>query len=146
MFSILPLWKKFSEKKQTLLKKLEYHFLVESTKIENATWKTPLSEASVETYRMGSTKWTYRKERSFAKNCLLFRKCCFSLRTSYKELIWCINHLIADIHTFRKCWTFTWGWFFPVSNLKVFKSNIFDILYIMWKPKWQIFISVILYL
>ena len=38
-------------------------FFGESTKIENATfpYKTTLSEANVETNRVGSTKWTYRK-------------------------------------------------------------------------------------
>ena len=55
---------------QTLFKKLEYRFLVESTKIDNITfpYKTALSEASVKTNRMGGTKWTYHKERSFASN------------------------------------------------------------------------------
>ena len=49
---------------QAFFKKLEYCFLVESTKIENATfpYKTALSEANVKTSRMGNTKWTYRKE------------------------------------------------------------------------------------
>ena len=48
---------------QTLFKKLKYHFLVESTKIDNITspYKTALSEANVKTKRMGSTKRTYQK-------------------------------------------------------------------------------------
>ena len=51
---------------QTLFKKLEYRFLVESTKIDNITfpYKTALSEANVKTNRIGSTKWTYHKERN----------------------------------------------------------------------------------
>ena len=55
---------------QTLFKKLEYRFLVESTKIDNITflYKTALSEANVRTNRMGSTKWNYHKEQSFASN------------------------------------------------------------------------------
>ena len=50
--------------------KMEYRFLVESTKIERASfpYKTAISEASVMTNRMVSTKWTYREERSFASN------------------------------------------------------------------------------
>ena len=74
---------------QTLFKKLEYHFLVENTKIENAIfpYKTALSEANVKTNKIGKTKWTYHKEQSFASNYFVFRKSCFSLRTSYKELI-----------------------------------------------------------
>ena len=62
--------------KQILWKtKLEYHFLVESTKIENATfpYKTALSEANVKTNRMGDTKWICMKERSFA-TILFFEK------------------------------------------------------------------------
>ena len=60
-----------------------------STKIENATliYKTALSEANAKANRMTNTKWTYHKERSFTSNCF-FWKFCFTLRTSYKELIW----------------------------------------------------------
>ena len=50
-------------------------FLVESTKTGNGTFPcniTALSEANVKTKRMGSTKWTYRKEQSFASNYLFF--------------------------------------------------------------------------
>ena len=59
---------------KTLFEKLEYRFLIESTKIENAThlYKTALSEANVKTNKMGSTKWTYHKERSFASNHFFF--------------------------------------------------------------------------
>ena len=43
---------------QTLFKKLEYLFLVESTKIENAHFpcKTAISKANVKTNRMCSTE------------------------------------------------------------------------------------------
>ena len=76
-------------KNANTFKKLEYSFLVESTKIDNITfpYKTALSEANVKTKRMGSTKLTYRKERSFATNHFPFRKFCFSLGTLYIELI-----------------------------------------------------------
>ena len=78
-------------KTKTFFKKLEYRFLVESTKIDNASipYKTAISETNVATNRMVTTKWSYHKERSFASNYLFFWKFCFSLRTSYKELIWC---------------------------------------------------------
>ena len=36
---------------------------------------------------------------------LLFWKICFSLRTSYRDLIWCTNGLNAHIPTFCKCWS-----------------------------------------
>ena len=75
---------------QVHFKKLEYHFLVVSTNIENATFpgKTVQSEANAKVNRMGSTKWTCHKGRSFASNYFIFfRKFCLSLRNSYKELI-----------------------------------------------------------
>ena len=43
---------------------------------------------------------------------------CFSLTTSYKELIWCAKYQNVDIHIFCKRWSFIWGCFFPVSILK----------------------------
>ena len=106
------LWNKFSEKR--LFKKLEYHFLVESTKIDNITfpYKTALSEANIKTYRMGNKKWTYPKEESFAST-FLSRKFCFNLGISCIELIWCNNHPNVHIHTFLKRWSFTFGCFFP---------------------------------
>ena len=103
-------------KTETFLKKLEYHFLVESTKIQSASfpYKTVLSEANVKTNRMVSKKWTYHKERPFATNYFVFsKKLSFSLRTSYKELIWCTNEPNAHICTFAKRWNFIWRCFFP---------------------------------
>ena len=46
-----------------------------------------------------------------------FWKFCFSLKTPYKELIWCSNYANIHIHTFRKRWSFISGWFFPVRIL-----------------------------
>ena len=55
-------------KTKTFIKKLEYLFLVETTKVENTPFpfKTVLSEANVKANRMATTKWTYHKEWSFA--------------------------------------------------------------------------------
>ena len=66
-------------KTKTFFKKLEYRFLVESTKIENASfpYKTAISEANVKTNRMVSIKWTYHKEQSFANNYFIFLKILF---------------------------------------------------------------------
>ena len=57
VFNILTL-KKIFGKTKTFFKKLEYRFLVESKKIENASfpYKTALSEANVKTNGMVSTK------------------------------------------------------------------------------------------
>ena len=59
---------------QTLFKKLEYCFLVESTKIENASfpYKTAISETNVKTNKVVTTKWAYQKERSFTSNYSVF--------------------------------------------------------------------------
>ena len=66
-------------KTKTFFKTLEYHFLVESTKIENALfpYKTVTSEVNDKTNRMVSTKLTYHKERSFASNYSIFLKIFF---------------------------------------------------------------------
>ena len=57
---------------------------------------------------------------------LFFWKFCFSLRISYKELIWYTNNPNAHILTFRKRWSFIWRCFFPVSILNYFCK----------KPQW----------
>ena len=74
---------------QTLFRKLENRFLVESTKNDNATfpYKTALLEGNVEANRMRSTKWVYHKNGVLPVTTLFFLKFCFSLRASYKELI-----------------------------------------------------------
>ena len=77
---------------KSICKKLVYCFLVESTRIENASfpYKTTISEANVETNRMATTKWNgewiFAKNRVLPVTTLVFWKFCSSLRTSYKEL------------------------------------------------------------
>ena len=74
MFSVLYFEKKFLKNENPFQKKLEYHFLIESTKTENAKLrKIVLSEANVKTNRMGSIKWTYHNERRFASNDFMFQ-------------------------------------------------------------------------
>ena len=69
-------------KNENLFKKMENRFLVESDRIENATfsYKTAVTEANVKTNRMGSTKWTYHQEQSFASNYLNFSKILFQFK------------------------------------------------------------------
>ena len=104
---------------QTLFKKLEYRFLVESTKIDNITfpYKTALSEANVKTNRMGSTKLTYHKERSFASNHFPFSKILFQFR----NLIYRVDLMYQPPkypHSyFSKALEFYFRVFFPVSIL-----------------------------
>ena len=63
---------------------MEYRFLVEATKIENASFpfKTALSEANVKTSKMATTTWTYHKEWSFAVTAYFFWKIFSSFGTS----------------------------------------------------------------
>ena len=123
VFNVLTL-KQIFWKTNPFFKKLEYGFLVERTKIENASflYKTATSEAHVKTNKIATTKWTYHKEKSFASNCLCFSKLCVSLRTSYKELISCTNNPNSRVCTICKQWSFIWRCFFAVSILK-FISN-----------------------
>ena len=68
-------------KTKTILK-LEYHFLVEITKIENASfpYKTAMSEANIKTNRMESARQTYHKGRSFVNKCFIFLKILFQFK------------------------------------------------------------------
>ena len=81
VFNTLTL-KQIFWKTKTFFKKLEYRFLVESTKIENASfpYKTAISEANVKTNRMVTTKWAYHRERSFASNYFIFLKALFQFK------------------------------------------------------------------
>ena len=66
-------------------KKLEYRFLVESTKIENASfsYKTVISEANLKTNKTVSIKWTYHKKWSFATNYFIFLKILFQFKNLF---------------------------------------------------------------
>ena len=63
-------------KPKAFFNKLEYRFLVESTKIEKASFpfKTAISESNVKTMKMVFTKWAYHKEWSSASNCFTLKK------------------------------------------------------------------------
>ena len=69
-------------KTKIFFNKLEYGFLDENTKIENASfpYKTIISETNVQTNRMVNGKWTNRKERSFASNYFIFLKILFQFK------------------------------------------------------------------
>ena len=77
VFNTLTL-KQIFWKTETFFKKLDYRFLVETTKIERASFpfKTALSEANVKTNRIATRKWTYHEEWSFVSNhFIIFLKC-----------------------------------------------------------------------
>ena len=61
---------------------------------------------------------------------LFFRKFCFSLKTFYKEVIWCTNYPNAHICSFCKHCSFICRCFFQVSILKhISTDQVFIILY-----------------
>ena len=86
VFIILTLKPIFS-KANTFFKKLDYRILVESARIESASfpYKATLSEANVKTNSMGSTRWAYHKEWSFASNCIIFPKILFQFKDVIKR-------------------------------------------------------------
>ena len=121
VFNTLTL-NQLSQKQKLFSKNWTTVFLVEKARIINATfpYNIALSEANAKTNRVGSTIWTYHKERSFASNCFNFPKILFQFKILYKDLIWCTNQPNVNIHTFWKRWDFTWVNFFLVS---IFKLN-----------------------
>ena len=86
-FSTFQLKNKFSGKQSSFSLKLDFRFLVESTKIENTSfsYKTAMSAAYVKINRMVSTKWTYHKEWSFASKYLVFLKILFQYENLLKR-------------------------------------------------------------
>ena len=73
VFNTLTL-KQIFWKTKPFFKKLEYSFLVETTKIESTSFpfKTALSEANVKTNRMATTKWAYHKSGVLPVTTLFF--------------------------------------------------------------------------
>ena len=110
MFSCDNHWKFWTF---SILNNLETNFI----KNTNLFQKTEQNESW--TNRMGSTKRTYHKKRFLASNYFFFRKFCFRLRTSHKELIWCFSHPNVHIQTFQKHWSFFEGAFSPWVSIKV---------------------------
>ena len=73
---------------------------------------------------------------------LFFWKFCFSLRTSYEELICYTNNPNDHICTFCNRWSFIWQWFFPVSIHKAFRHqnlpfrlNFLEMIYFTFQNK-----------
>ena len=71
--------KQIFQKTKTFLKKLEYSFSAERTKIKKASfpYKTAISVTNVQKNRMVTTQWAYHRERSFARNYFIFLKVLF---------------------------------------------------------------------
>ena len=93
VFNILTL-KKIFWKTKAFFKKQGYRFLLKVLRLKTQHFHTKCMDKS-------------EKNEVSSVTTLFFRTFCFSLRTSYKELIWCTNYPNFHIHTFRKRWSFT---------------------------------------
>ena len=117
VFNTLTL-KQIFRKTKTFFKKLEYDFYLKALRL-----KTHRFQCSNPKPKLRQIEW-WLQNRLITKNgvlpvtTLFFWKFCFSIRTSYEELIWCTNNPNANIFTFWKCCSFIWWCFFPVSILK----------------------------
>ena len=100
-------------------KKLECWILFEGTKIENTSFpfKTALSEADVKTNSMGTTKWTYYKEWSFANNYFDILENLFQFQNLLKRVNLTYQQRKCSYSYFRKRCSLILGCFFPVSIL-----------------------------
>ena len=121
IFNTLTL-KQIFWKTRTFFKKLDQIFLVESTKIENASfpYKTTISEANA---MLRQIDWWVQigpitKNRILPVTTLFFGKFSFNLRTSNKQLIWCTSDLIVHITIFCIFRSFIWQCFFFVRILE----------------------------
>ena len=81
--------------------------------------KTGISEANVKTNRMVSKKWSYHKERSFARECFIFLKILFQFKNLLERVDLMYQRHKCPYSYFYKRWSFIWRCFFPVSIFKV---------------------------
>ena len=105
--------KQFLLKTKTFFKKLKYRFLVESTKIENATFpnKIVLSETNVRQIEWRVQNGPAAKDGVSPVTTSFFWNFCFSLRTSYKELTWCMPNQMSIFILFVSAWVLFEGAF-----------------------------------
>ena len=101
---------------------MKTHF--ERLKTHHLHTKLPYQKPMLREIEWWAQNGPIAKNGSLPETTLLFLKFCFSLRTSYKELIWCLNNPNAHFLFFCKQWSFILWCFFPVSIFKM-KTNKF---------------------
>ena len=126
-FSIISLWNRYFGKRKRSSKNWCTVFKLKALKLKTHHFHTKMP------YQKPMLRqkewWVQRMEFPTTKNgvfpltTLSFWGFCFSLRTSYKELICCTNNPNSHIRTFFKRWSFIWRCFFPVSILKETKGD-----------------------
>ena len=120
--SILWLWNRFSGKRKPFSKNWNTDFYLKALRLKTHHFHAKLPYQKP---MLRQTEW-WLQNGPIRKNGVLpvtifffffFWKFCFSLRTFYKELIWCTNNPKAHICTFCNRSSLIWRWFFPVSIL-----------------------------
>ena len=127
VFNTLTLIQVFWKTKSSF-KKLDYYFLVKTTKIENTSFpfKTALSEANVKTIGMSPTKWTTDKQWSFGSNYFIFLEIFFQFQNILKRANLMYQRPKYSYSYFCKRWSLTLGCFFLLVSLRhyMFASKI----------------------
>ena len=110
---------------ENLLQKTEVVFELKALRLKTHHFHTklPYQRPMLRQIKWWLQNGPIKKKGVLPVTTLFFWKFCFSLRTSYKELICCTNNPNAHICTFYKRWSFIWRCFFRVSTLKKRKSN-----------------------
>ena len=116
IFNTLTL-KQVFVKMKTFLKNRSTAFYLKALRLKTYHFHTKLPYQKL---MLRQTEWSVQnrpitKNRPLSVTTLFFWKFCFSLRTSYKELIWCTNDPNVHILNFFKHYSFVWQCFFHVS-------------------------------
>ena len=116
VFNTLTLKQIFWKTKKKF-KKLEFYFLVQTTKIGNALFpfKAAISEANFKTNRMVSISGTYQNERNFANNYFVFLKILFY----FKNLLYRVDLMYQRPKCPYSFFFHLTAFFFPVSTIKL---------------------------
>ena len=106
---------------KTFFIKLEYCFLVETTKIEKTSFHSKLlcQKLMLRQKESRLQNGPITKSGVLPATTLFFWKICSSFRTSYKELTSCNNDPNVHIRIFRQRWSLILGCSFPVNILNL---------------------------
>ena len=119
MFSMLKLWNKFSEKQKPFSKNWST-VNVKVLTFKTQHFHTKLSRQKPILRQMGVQNARITKSGTLPVTIFFFLNFCVSIRTSYEELIWCINYPNIHIHNFCWHWSFISRCFFPLSILNYY--------------------------
>ena len=96
-FSILQLWKKFSEKRKHFPKKLSTVLQLKLQRLKTQHCRIKLPRQMSRQLEEEVQSVSINKDEVLPVTILFFWKFCFSLRTSHEELTWRTNYLKMSI-------------------------------------------------